>query len=110
MAKVKGYTSYRGRGPLWKLVVTVLALSVILASFAVVLLQRNMAPNDDGVPQIQLPWQDGTDAGKDNPDAQTPPEGSDAASAPVSRLGFASAFFLRFLRAFFGFALRSGGG
>ena len=82
MAKVKGYTSYRGRGPLWKLVVTVLALSVILASFAVMMLQRNMAPNDDGVPQIQLPWQDGTDAGKENPDAADAPDDPDAASAP----------------------------
>lgn len=81
MAKVKGYTSYRGRGPLWKLVVTVLALSVILASAAVILLQRNMAPNDDGVPQIQLPWQDATDAGTDNPDA--PPVSGDPDAAPA---------------------------
>ncbi|MBR3569887.1 MAG: hypothetical protein IKN96_03665 [Oscillibacter sp.] len=78
MPKIKGYTNYRGRGPLWKLVLTVLALSVILASFAVLLIQRNLAPNGDGVPQIQLPWQD--EAG-DKPEASgAPDDGAEPAS------------------------------
>ena len=66
---------------MWKLVVTVLALSVILASFAVLLIQRNMTPNDDGVPQIQLPWQNESGA-EENPDAQPVSDNPDAEPAP----------------------------
>ncbi|MBQ9493418.1 MAG: hypothetical protein IJR54_06765 [Oscillibacter sp.] len=68
MPKVKGYTSYRGRGPLWKLVVTVLLLAVILASFGVLLLQRSMVVEDDGTRQVRFPWQEETDPGAENPD------------------------------------------
>ena len=58
MPKVRGYTSYRGRGPLWKLVVTVLLLAVILASFGVLLMKRSMVVDSSGVAQVQFPWQD----------------------------------------------------
>ena len=88
MAKVvKGYTSYRGRGPLWKLVLTVFLLAVILASLAVVLLQRNIVVESDGTRQVHFPWQEEANAGTEaeNPDAQslddettTPPEDADA--------------------------------
>ena len=83
MPKVKGYTSYRGRGPLWKLVVTVLLLSVILASFGVLLLQRNMVVDSDGTRQVQFPWQEEADAASENPppaDAETVPD--DAGTVP----------------------------
>ena len=71
---------------MWKLVVTVLALSVILASFAVLLLQRSMAPNDDGVPQIQLPWQNEEEETLPEPETsggETVPDAEDGAQAPV---------------------------
>ena len=86
MSKVKGYTSYRGRGPLWKLVVTVLLLSVILASFGVLLLQRNMVVESDGTRQVHFPWQDESNAETENSDAQpvdaeteTVPDGAETA-------------------------------
>lgn len=94
MSKVKGYTSYRGRGPLWKLVVTVLLLSVILASFGVLLLQRNMVVESDGTRQVRFPWQEEADAVTENPppppvdaepvpdDAETVPSDSDAETVP----------------------------
>ena len=116
MAKVKGYTSYRGRGPLWKLALTVVLLAVILASLAVVLLQRNIVVDSDGTRQVRLPWQEGTDAEtraenldaqsadpetvpddaeptqSDAPDAETVPDEQDAAQ-PEPETNAAPDFF-----------------
>ncbi|MBQ7681271.1 MAG: hypothetical protein IJT31_03550 [Oscillibacter sp.] len=87
MAKVKGYTSYRGRGPLWKLVLTVLLLAVILASLAVVLLQRNIVVESDGTRQVRFPWQEEANAGaaEENPDAQ--PSDTDTETTPPDETG-----------------------
>ena len=71
---------------MWKLVATVLLLAVILASFAVLLLQRSMTPNQDGVPQIQLPWLDETQAGEENPGAESG-EPSDASGETETASG-----------------------
>ena len=79
MAKVRGYSSYHGRGPMWKTVAAVLLIATILASFGVLALGRYIVVDDAGLPRIQLPWADeskspdgnGADsAGQNNQDTQ----------------------------------------
>ncbi len=58
MAKVRGYSSYHGRGPMWKTVAAVLLIAIILASFGVLALGHYMVVDETGLPKIQLPWAD----------------------------------------------------
>lgn len=57
MAGAKGYSSYRGRGPRWKILVAVLLVLVILAAAVVLLFQRYVVYDETGTPHLELPWQ-----------------------------------------------------
>jgi len=61
VARPRGYSGYRGRGGKWKIVLAVFLVLVILAAVAVMLLQRNIVYDDQGTPQLRLPWADTTE-------------------------------------------------
>lgn len=71
MAGPKGYSTYRGRGPRWKIALAVLLALVILAAVAVMWLQRHIVYDETGTPQLELPWQSGPKAEESGP---LPPE------------------------------------
>ena len=56
MAGSRGYSSYRGRTPRWKIVAAVVLILVLLASCAVLFLENYIVYGDDGAMRIQLPW------------------------------------------------------
>ena len=58
MAYSRGYHSYRGRTPRWRIAVMVLLVIVILAAIAVIALSRNIVYDEAGVPRLELPWQE----------------------------------------------------
>lgn len=51
----RGYSSYHGRKPLGKVILTVVLVLVILASVAFLLLQKYLVYDDSGTPRLQLP-------------------------------------------------------
>lgn len=51
----RGYNSYRGRRPRWKLFLAVLLVLIILAAAGFLVMQRFIIYDDMGVPQIALP-------------------------------------------------------
>jgi len=55
MSGPKGYSSYRGRGPRWKIAVIVVLVLVIAAAAAVIFLQKYIVYDDSGTPHLQLP-------------------------------------------------------
>jgi len=55
----------------------VLLLSVILASFGVLLLQRNMVVESDGTRQVHFPWQEEADTGIESADVETTPDNAE---------------------------------
>ena len=55
MATPKGYSSYRGRFPKWKIVVTIILILVILAAAGFLLLQRYLVYDGSGLPHFQFP-------------------------------------------------------
>ena len=57
--KIRGYSSYRGKSPLWKIALTVLLVAVILASVGILTLERSIVYDSDGVPRIEFSWQKG---------------------------------------------------
>ncbi len=57
MTGAKGYNSYRGRGPKWKIVIAFLLVVVITAAVSVIYLGEHMVYSSDGRRQIVLPWQ-----------------------------------------------------
>lgn len=57
MAGARGYSSYRGRGPRWKIVLAVVLVLVIVAAAGVVYMQQYVVYSADGRRQIVLPWQ-----------------------------------------------------
>ena len=65
MAYSRGYHSYRGRTPRWRIAVMVLLVVVILAAIAVIVLSRNIVYDETGTPQLELPW-------KEEPAEETP--------------------------------------
>ena len=65
MAYSRGYHSYRGRTPRWRIAVMVLLVAVILVSVAVIALSRNIVYDESGTPQLELPW-------KEEPAEETP--------------------------------------
>lgn len=58
MAYSRGYHSYRGRTPKWRVVLAVFLVAVILAAIGVMLLSKNIVYDEDGTPKIELPWQE----------------------------------------------------
>lgn len=76
MVGTKGYSSYRGRGPRWKILLAVLLVLVIAVAASVIYLQQFIVYSADGSRQIRLPWQT---------EEKQPPlegEGEDPAEAP----------------------------
>ncbi len=57
MGGAKGYSSYRGRGPKWKIVIAFFLVAVIAAAVSVIYLGEHMVYSSDGRRQIVLPWQ-----------------------------------------------------
>jgi len=57
MAGARGYSSYRGRGPRWKIVLAVVLALIIAAAAGVIYLQQFIVYSADGRRQIVLPWQ-----------------------------------------------------
>ena len=76
MVATKGYSSYRGRGPKWKILLAILLVLVIAVAASVIYLQQFLVYGADGSRQIRLPWQT---------EEQAPPpdgEGEDPAEQP----------------------------
>lgn len=69
MAGARGYSSYRGRGSRWKILIAVLLVLVIAVAASVIYMEQFVVYSADGRRQIVLPWQ--TESGDDAP----PPEG-----------------------------------
>ena len=59
MSPTRGYSSYRGRSPLWKKLLAILLLLVILAAGAVVALQNHIVYDDNGTAHLVLPGKHG---------------------------------------------------
>ena len=57
MAGAKGYSSYRGRGPKWKILLAIVLVAVIAAAVSVIYLGEHIVYSSDGRRQIVLPWQ-----------------------------------------------------
>ncbi len=57
MVGTKGYSSYRGRGPKWKILLAILLVLVIVVASSVIYLQQFLVYGADGSRQIRLPWQ-----------------------------------------------------
>ncbi len=68
MAYSRGYHSYRGRTPKWRIVVMVLLVIVILAAIAVMLMSRNVVYDETGTPHLELPWQEETSSAEEVPE------------------------------------------
>ena len=88
MAKVRGYSSYRGRGPMWKVIAAAFLAAVIMASLGVFLLQQNIVYDTGGNARLVFPWQrtqdeSGTpdDTSSDVPDSPSPGVPDDDESA-----------------------------
>ena len=58
MAYSRGYNSYRGRTPRWRIVLMALLVVVILAAVAVMALSRYIVYDEEGTLQMELPWQE----------------------------------------------------
>ena len=78
MAKIRGYSSYHGRGPLWKLVAVALLAAVILASFGLLWMERHLVVDERGHTHLDYDWQP-TGVQKNPIETQTP---SDDAAPP----------------------------
>lgn len=76
MAGAKGYSSYRGRGPRWKILLAILLVLVIAVAVSVIYLGEHVVYSPDGRRQIVLPWQTGE---KDSPPSG---EGEDPEGQP----------------------------
>ncbi len=76
MVGTKGYSSYRGRGPKWKILLAILLVLVIAVAASVIYLQQFLVYGADGSRQIRLPWQ--TEEKEPSPDG----EGEDPANQP----------------------------
>ena len=58
MAYSRGYNSYRGRTPRWRIALMALLAIVILAAVAVMALSRYIVYDEEGTLQMELPWQE----------------------------------------------------
>ena len=58
MAYSRGYNSYRGRTPKWRIALMALLVVVILAAVAVMALSRFIVYDEEGTPHMELPWQE----------------------------------------------------
>ena len=76
MVGTKGYSSYRGRGPRWKILLAFVLVLVIAAAASVIYLQQFLVYGADGSRQIRLPLQ--AEEKEPSPDG----EGEDPANQP----------------------------
>lgn len=74
MSTPRGYSSYRGRKMLWKILIAILLVAVILAAAGFLLLQKYLVYDENGRPHLQLP--------ADSAAAESAPEG--ASSDPLN--------------------------
>ena len=58
MAYSRGYNSYRSRTPKWRIALMALLVVVILAAVAVMALSHFIVYDEEGTPQMELPWQE----------------------------------------------------
>ena len=70
MVGAKGYSSYRGRGPKWKILLSILLVLTIVVAVSVIYMQQYLVYSPDGHRQIVLPWQ--TEGGKEPPPEENP--------------------------------------
>lgn len=75
MAGAKGYSSYRGRGPRWKILLAIALVLVIVVAASVIYLQQYIVYSADGRRQIVLPWRTEEKNPPDSGGEQTPEEG-----------------------------------
>lgn len=62
MATPKGYSSYHGRFPKWKIIVVILLILIIVAAAGFILLQRYLVYDGSGLPHFQFPEKEKTSA------------------------------------------------
>ena len=67
MTRSRGYHSYRGRTPKWKVVLAIVLVLVILGAVGFMVLQEHIVYDGTGTPHLRLPQQETEDTG-------TPPE------------------------------------
>lgn len=70
MAGPRGYSSYRGRMPRWKIVLAIVLALILLAACAFLFLQKFIVYDDTGAMRIELPWMQDKDDGS----SSLPPE------------------------------------
>ena len=75
MAVSRGYSSYRGRSPKWKIILAVVLVLVILAALGVMTMQKYIVYGEDGRPRLELPWQE----------PETPPEDPGALDITIEK-------------------------
>lgn len=80
MAGAKGYSSYRGRGPRWKILLAIVLVAVIAVAVSVIYLGEHIVYSSDGRRQIVLPWQREE---KDSPASGEQEDETDAPSVDV---------------------------
>lgn len=78
MPGAKGYSSYRGRGSKWKIIMAFLLVLVIAVAISVIYMQQYIVYSPDGHRQIVLPWQsEGNDPKPPENEGEDPLEGLD---------------------------------
>lgn len=77
MTGAKGYSSYRGRGPRWKILLAVFLVLVIAVAVSVIYLGEHMVYSADGRRQIVLPWQTERNDPQPPGDEKNPDSGPD---------------------------------
>lgn len=73
MVGAKGYSSYRGRGPRWKILLAIVLVAVIAVAISVIYLGEHVVYSSDGRRQIVLPWQRGDGNSPSGGDRKDPP-------------------------------------
>lgn len=61
MATPKGYSSYRGKMPRWKIFVIILLIVVILAAVGFLVMQKYLVYDGSGIPHFQIPGKEKTE-------------------------------------------------
>ncbi|QNL44357.1 hypothetical protein H8790_13105 [Oscillibacter hominis] len=56
MAGSRGYSSYRGRVPRWKIALAILLALILLAACTFLFLQKYIVYDDSGAVRLELPW------------------------------------------------------
>lgn len=73
MTRSRGYHSYRGRTPKWKVVLAIVLVLVILGAVGFMVLQEHIVYDGTGTPHLRLPQQETEDTGT-SPEEEEPVE------------------------------------